>query len=133
MSARCSPARTPPRESVRNPAQGANFGEFAAQFPPRIAGVAGQVQLAVMAARDDQSGVGRVCRKGPDRRVRLDRQGLRLPTPSTIARALDRAGAAGRTVAGRGEQCFRIIRFLRQTAAVAQRELVAYPEPPPTL
>src|SRR5204863_2725233 len=44
--------------SVRDPAQGADFGEFARQFRPALAGILGLVQFAVMTARDDEPGIG---------------------------------------------------------------------------
>ena len=65
-------------------------------FRQGSAGVRAQIDLAVMTARQDQAGIGFVRRKRPDRRVRLDRQFLRLPTLAAVARALDRAGGADR-------------------------------------
>src|SRR5207244_7735735 len=89
---------------VRDPAYGADLGEFAAQLFPRIAGVIGREELAVMAARDDEAGVCGMRREVPDRRIRLRRERQHLPAPPAVLRALDRAGVAGRTVAGRDEQ-----------------------------
>ena len=52
-----------------------------------------------MAAREDQRGVRPMGRKGPDRRVRRDRQGQPLPALAAILRTLDRTGAADRGIA----------------------------------
>src|SRR4051812_34941815 len=128
MPARLDRARPFASPSVRYPAKGADFGEFAAQLAPGIAGIVARIDLAVMAAGKDPRGVGRMRRKGPDRRVRLDRQRPLLPGPAAVARALDRAGAADRGIAGRDEQRLRVVRLLRETAAVAQVEPVAHAE-----
>src|SRR5713226_8822930 len=119
--------------SIRNPAERADLGEFAAQLGPCVAGVAALEQFAVMAARDDEARVGAMRRKGPDRRVGLGRQRQRPPALAAVLRALDRPGIARRAVAGGAEQRRRVVLLLRQVAAVAQRELVADAEPLPAL
>src|SRR5205823_5930670 len=111
--------------SVRDPAERADLGEFAAQLLPAVAGVVAGEEFAVMAAGDDEAGVGSVRRELPDRRIGLGRQGERLPTLAAVARALDRPGIAGCAVPGGAEQRFRVVGFLRQVAAIAQAELVA--------
>src|SRR5437660_8800159 len=85
--------------SVRRPAQRADLGELARQFRPALAGILALVEFAVMAARDDESGIGLVRRKSPDRRVRFHRQFRHMPAFAAIGRALDCAGRADRTVA----------------------------------
>src|SRR2546423_12626189 len=117
--------------SVRHPAQGADLGELARQFRPALAGILGLVEFAVMATRDDEPGIRWMRRKGPDRRVRLYRQFRHPPILAAIRRALDRSGGAHRAVAGCDKQRVRVIRLLRQAAAIGQGELVADPKPGP--
>src|SRR5438067_13926180 len=87
--------------SVRRPAQRADLGELARQFRPALAGILALVEFAVMAARDDESAIGLVRRKSPDRRVQFHRQFRHMPAFAPICRALDCPDPAYRTLAGR--------------------------------
>src|SRR5437879_1094840 len=55
---RVSKDALPVVRSVRDPTHGADLGEFAAQLGPIVAGVVAAEQFAVVAARDDQVGIG---------------------------------------------------------------------------
>src|SRR6266487_2667281 len=118
---------------IRDPAYGADLGEFAAQLFPGIAGIIGREELAVMAARNDEAGVCGMRREVPDRRIGLRRERQHLPAPPAVLRALDRAGITRGSVSGRDEQRSRVVGFLRQMAAVAQRKLITHHERIPVI
>src|SRR5580704_2951100 len=119
--------------SVWRPGDRPDLGEFARQFAPGIAGVFASVQFAVMAARDDQAGIGGMRRECPDRRIGRPWQIQQLPALAAILRALDRPGGADRAVTGRDKQRLRIVRLLDQAAAIGQVELLADAEPLPAV
>src|SRR5215469_15888042 len=123
----------PRPKSIRDPAHRADFGKFARQLLPAVAGVLGRVELAVMAAGDDALGVGRVRRERPDRRIRLDRQGQHLPFVAAVARAVDAAGTTDRAVAAGDEERLRVVDLLGQRAAIGQLEAAVDAERDPAV
>src|SRR5579883_240945 len=95
-------ARTPAcgARSVRRPDEAADLGKLTRQLAPTVAGIVTGVELAVMAACENQPGIGGVGRKRPDRRVRPIRQRQLSPALAAIGRPLNGARRPRRPVAG---------------------------------
>src|SRR5271156_4504858 len=118
---------------IRRPGQGADLAELAAQFDPGVAGVFAREYFAIVTAGENPVGVRRGGRARPYRRVGFKGQRQRLPALSAILGALDRAGAAERTVAGGDKHHSGLVGLERQAAAIGQAKMLADPQTSPAL
>jgi hypothetical protein len=112
--------------SVRYPCKSAaDLSKFARQLDPPFAAVGAGEELSVVAARENQVGVGRVGREAFHVGVWCDGQQRRFPRVTAVRRALYRTEAAEGVVADSRQDYSRIVRFKRYAPAVRQGKFAA--------